>query len=46
MAVGAAARNLAKRDPDRVVPELERWLEDDRRLPAALALRGTRRPSP
>jgi 3-methyladenine DNA glycosylase AlkD len=46
MAVGAAARNLAKRDPDRVMPELQRWLDDDRRLPAALALRGARRPSP
>jgi 3-methyladenine DNA glycosylase AlkD len=43
MAVGAAARNLAKREPDRVVPELRRWLEDDRRLPAALALRGIKK---
>lgn len=39
MAVGSAARNLVKRDPDRVVPELESWLKDERKLPAALALR-------
>ena len=39
MAVASAAKNLVKRAPDRVVPELESWLKDDRKLPAALALR-------
>ncbi|MCH8814407.1 MAG: DNA alkylation repair protein [Chloroflexi bacterium] len=41
MAVSSALRNIAKRDPDRVVPILRTWLEDDRKLPAALALRHT-----
>ena len=41
MAVSSALRNIAKRDPDRVVPVLRTWLEDDRKLPAALALRHT-----
>lgn len=41
MAVGSALKNLAKRDPDRVVPELQAWLNDDRKLPAALAIRHT-----
>jgi HEAT repeat protein len=39
MAVGSALKNLVKRDPERVVPELRRWLLDDRKLPASLALR-------
>jgi 3-methyladenine DNA glycosylase AlkD len=39
MAVASAAKNLAKRDPARVVPILESWLHDERKLPAALALR-------
>lgn len=39
MAVGSALKNLVKRDPDRVVPELRTWLLDDRKLPASLALR-------
>ncbi len=38
-AVSAALRNLVKRDPDQVVPELRSWLSDDRKPPAALALR-------
>lgn len=41
MAVGSALKNLVKRDPGRVVPELRTWLKDDRKLPAALALRHT-----
>ncbi len=41
MAVASALRNLVKRDPERVVPVLRGWLADDRKLPAALALRGT-----
>jgi HEAT repeat protein len=44
MAVASALKNLARRDPEHVVPELRRWLEDDRKLPAALALRHTRLP--
>jgi hypothetical protein len=39
MAVGSALKNLVKHDPDRVVPELRKWLRDDRKLPASLALR-------
>jgi HEAT repeat protein len=39
MAVSSAAKNLAKRDPERAVPELRRWLLDERKLPASLALR-------
>jgi phytoene/squalene synthetase len=39
MAVSSAARNLAKRDPESTVPELRRWLLDERKLPASLALR-------
>ncbi|MDP9181052.1 MAG: DNA alkylation repair protein [Chloroflexota bacterium] len=39
MAVSSAAKNLAKRDPDSTVPELRRWLLDERKLPASLALR-------
>jgi 3-methyladenine DNA glycosylase AlkD len=39
MAVSSAARNLAKRDPESTVPELRRWLRDERKLPASLALR-------
>jgi 3-methyladenine DNA glycosylase AlkD len=38
MAVASALRNLVKRAPDRVVPEVQTWLKDDRKLPAALAL--------
>ena len=41
MAVGSALRNLVKRDPERVIPALRGWLADERRLPAALALRQT-----
>lgn len=41
MAVGSALKNLVKREPDRVIPELRIWLNDDRKLPAALALRHT-----
>jgi 3-methyladenine DNA glycosylase AlkD len=44
MAVSSALRNLVKRAPGRVVPEIETWLKDERRLPAALALRGHRSP--
>jgi hypothetical protein len=40
MAVSSALRNLVKRSPDRVIPELRTWLADDRKLPAALALKG------
>jgi 3-methyladenine DNA glycosylase AlkC len=43
MAVSSALRNLVKRAPERVVPEIETWLNDDRKLPAALALRGAKR---
>jgi hypothetical protein len=39
MAVSSAARHLLKRDLDRVEGELRIWLQDERRLPAALALR-------
>jgi 3-methyladenine DNA glycosylase AlkD len=39
MAVSSALKNLVKRDPERVEPELRRWLLDDRKLPASLALR-------
>jgi hypothetical protein len=39
MAVASALRNLVKRAPDRVIPELHTWLADDRKLPAALALK-------
>jgi 3-methyladenine DNA glycosylase AlkD len=39
MAVGSALKHLVKRDPDRVVPELRKWLLDERKLPASLALR-------
>ncbi len=39
MAVASAAKNLVKRAPELAVPEIESWLRDDRRLPAALALR-------
>jgi HEAT repeat protein len=39
MAVSSAAKNLAKRDPERTLPELRRWLLDERKLPASLALR-------
>jgi HEAT repeat protein len=39
MAVSSAAKNLARRDPDSAVPELRRWLLDERKLPASLALR-------
>ncbi|MEX1253164.1 MAG: DNA alkylation repair protein [Dehalococcoidia bacterium] len=46
MAVSSALRNLVKRAPERVVPEIETWLQDDRRLPAALALRGVKREPP
>ncbi len=44
MAVGSALRNLVKRDPERVVPALRGWLADERKLPAALALRQTTLP--
>ncbi|MBI1885014.1 MAG: DNA alkylation repair protein [Chloroflexi bacterium] len=40
-AVASALRNLAKRQPERVAPVLRTWLDDERKLPAALALRGT-----
>ena len=39
MAVASALRHLVKRDPERVVPELRRWLADERKLPAALVLK-------
>jgi 3-methyladenine DNA glycosylase AlkC len=39
MAVASALRHLVKRDPERVVPRLREWLKDDRKLPAAIALR-------
>jgi hypothetical protein len=39
MAVASALRNLVKRAPDRVIPELRTWLADERKLPAALALK-------
>ena len=39
MAVSSALRNLVKRAPERVVPEFETWLADERKLPASLALR-------
>lgn len=39
MAVGSALKHLVKRDADRVVPELRKWLLDNRKLPASLALR-------
>lgn len=39
-AVSSALRNLAKGEPDRVVPVVSTWLLDERKLPAALALRG------
>lgn len=38
MAVGSALKNIVKRDPS-VVPEVRKWLKDDRKLPASLALR-------
>ncbi len=38
-AVSTALRNLLKRDRDQVVSALRSWLEDDRKIPAALALR-------
>lgn len=39
MAVGSALKHLLKREPKRVEKELRAWLKDDRKLPAALALR-------
>ena len=39
-AVGSALRNLAKGDPGRVVPAVRPWLKDERKLAAALGLRG------
>lgn len=39
MAVGSALKHLIKRDHDRVVPELRKWLLDGRKLPASLAMR-------
>ena len=39
-AVSSALRNLVKGDPDRVLPVLRTWLNDERKLPAALAMRG------
>lgn len=39
MAVASALKHLIKRDPGRVVPELRKWLLDDRKLPASLAMR-------
>jgi hypothetical protein len=41
MAVASALRNLVKGAPERVVPELRSWLNDNRKLPAALALKST-----
>lgn len=38
MAVGSALKNLVKRDPS-ILPEVREWLNDDRKLPASLALR-------
>jgi 3-methyladenine DNA glycosylase AlkC len=38
-AVSSALRNLVKRDPDRVIPELRKWLRDERKRAAELALR-------
>ncbi|MGB2696129.1 MAG: DNA alkylation repair protein [Dehalococcoidia bacterium] len=42
-AVSTALRNLAKGDPERVAPVLRSWLKDERKLPAALALRSIER---
>jgi hypothetical protein len=39
MAVASALHNLVKRAPHRVIPELRTWLADERKLPAALALK-------
>ncbi len=44
-AVSSALRNLVKGDPDRVVPTLQSWLGDERKLPAALALPKSGSPS-
>ena len=38
-AVSSALGNLAKGDPERLAPILRSWLADERKLPAALALR-------
>ena len=38
MAVSSALKNLVKRDPS-IMPEVRKWLKDDRKLPASLALR-------
>jgi hypothetical protein len=39
-AAGSALRNLAKGEPDRVVPAVRGWLKDERKLAASLGLRG------
>lgn len=39
MAVASALKHLLKREPERVEKELRRWLKDDRKVPASLALR-------
>lgn len=39
MAVGSALKHLLKREPVRVEKELRIWLQDDRKLPASLAMR-------
>ncbi len=39
-AAGAALRNLAKGEPERVVPAVRPWLKDERKLAASLGLRG------
>jgi hypothetical protein len=39
MAVASALKHLLKRDPEGVEKELRAWLQDDRKLPASLAMR-------
>lgn len=39
-AAGSALRNLAKGEPDLVVPAVRGWLKDERKLAASLGLRG------
>ena len=41
-AVASALRNLLKRNPDRVIPEVREWLKDERNAAAELALRRAR----
>lgn len=39
MAVGSALKHLLKRQPERVEKELRIWMQDERKLPASLAMR-------